>query len=92
MIRDDRDFETHMGYIFWNPVKHGYVEKPEDWSYTSMHRDNAAVPLASLAAPLYCGFVLVSCLTGGVWMHPWSFEGPFRSEWPACQFEFALNS
>ena len=56
MIRDDQDFENHLGYMYWNPVKHGYVETPEDWPYTSLHRDT--VPLASLAAP-YEGFTTV---------------------------------
>ena len=25
-----------------NPVKHGYVERPEDWPYSSIHREIAA--------------------------------------------------
>jgi putative transposase len=35
LIRDDYDFEKHMDYIHYNPVKHGYVEKPLDWEYGS---------------------------------------------------------
>src|SRR5258705_10423718 len=26
-IRDDLDFERHVDYIHWNPVKHGYVAR-----------------------------------------------------------------
>ena len=32
VIRDDRDLERHFDYVHYNPVKHGYVTKPEDWS------------------------------------------------------------
>lgn len=38
-IRDERDFTAHLRYCWWNPVKHGFVEKPEDWAYSSVHRD-----------------------------------------------------
>ncbi len=37
-IRDDSDFEAHMDYIHWNPVKHGYVGAVADWPYSSFHR------------------------------------------------------
>ena len=49
LIRDDEDFEAHLGYIYNNPVKHGYVLKPEDWPYSSVHRDLAQ--FAALIAP-----------------------------------------
>lgn len=32
-IRDKRDFWAHLNYIRMNPVKAGYVERPEDWPY-----------------------------------------------------------
>jgi putative transposase len=35
IIRDERDFENHMHYIHFNPVKHGYVEYPEQWEASS---------------------------------------------------------
>lgn len=35
IIRDDRDFENHLHYIHYNPVKHGYVTAPEDWPDSS---------------------------------------------------------
>ncbi len=38
-IRDEADFREHMRYCWKNPVKHGLVENPEDWPYSSIHRD-----------------------------------------------------
>ena len=38
MIRDERDFEQHMNYIHYNPVKHGYVAKAVEWKHSSIHR------------------------------------------------------
>lgn len=35
VIRDDEDFENHLHYIHYNPVKHGLVTKPEDWEHSS---------------------------------------------------------
>ena len=37
-IRDEDDFERHMDYIHFNPVKHGYVEHVADWPYSTFHR------------------------------------------------------
>ena len=37
MIRDEKDFEHHVDYIHWNPVKHGWVERVRDWPYSSFH-------------------------------------------------------
>ena len=37
-IRDDRDYQQHMDYIHYNPVKHGLVERVQDWPYSSFHR------------------------------------------------------
>lgn len=34
-IREERDFWTRFNYIHWNPVKHGYVQKPGDWAFSS---------------------------------------------------------
>src|SRR5262245_47858744 len=31
VIRDETDFVNHFHYIHYNPVKHGYVTRPEDW-------------------------------------------------------------
>lgn len=37
-IGDDDDFARHADYIHFNPVKHGYVEHPAAWPYSSFHR------------------------------------------------------
>ncbi|MCC2676863.1 MAG: transposase [Ramlibacter sp.] len=37
-IRDERDFEKHVEYIHFNPVKHGWVLRARDWPYSSLHR------------------------------------------------------
>jgi putative transposase len=31
LIRDDIDFQRHVDYIHYNPVKHGLTERPADW-------------------------------------------------------------
>lgn len=38
LIRNERDFNNHVDYIHYNPVKHGYVAKPVDWQHSSIHR------------------------------------------------------
>ena len=38
IIRNDRDFQRHLDYIHYNPVKHGLVERAADWPYSSFHR------------------------------------------------------
>ncbi len=35
VIRDDRDFENHLHYMHFNPVKHGYVQDPRAWENSS---------------------------------------------------------
>ena len=37
-IRDDADFERHIDYIHYNPIKHGLVSRVKDWPYSSFHR------------------------------------------------------
>ena len=37
-IRDERDFERHVNYIHYNPVKHGHMTMVADWPYLSFHR------------------------------------------------------
>ena len=34
-IRDQKDFDEKINYIFNNPVKNGYVENIKDWKYSS---------------------------------------------------------
>ena len=38
LIRDERDFAAHVDYVHFNPVKHGYVERVQDWPYSTFHR------------------------------------------------------
>ena len=38
-IRDERDFTTPLRSRWWNPVKHGYVERAVDWPYAPLHRE-----------------------------------------------------
>ncbi len=37
LLRDNTDFEKHIDYIHYNPCKHGLVDKPVDWKYSSFH-------------------------------------------------------
>ena len=37
LIRDDLDYQRHVDYIHYNPVKHGYVDKVVEWPYSSIH-------------------------------------------------------
>jgi putative transposase len=37
-IRDERDYAAHMDYTHFNPVKHGLVEQPADWPFSSFRR------------------------------------------------------
>jgi len=34
-IRDERDLQMHLDYIHFNPVKHGLVDSPGKWPYSS---------------------------------------------------------
>jgi putative transposase len=38
MLRDENDFERHVEYIHYNPVKHGYAVSPMEWQHSSFHR------------------------------------------------------
>jgi putative transposase len=38
VIRDQRDFDAHLDYIHFNPVKHGWVSRVADWPHSSFHR------------------------------------------------------
>ncbi|MCG3148829.1 MAG: REP-associated tyrosine transposase [Verrucomicrobiae bacterium] len=37
-IRDDTDFGRHLDYIHYNPVKHGLVTCPHQWSFSSFQQ------------------------------------------------------
>ena len=35
VIRDEEDFEKHLNYIHWNPVKHNVAKCPHEWPYST---------------------------------------------------------
>jgi len=37
-IRDYDDFKRHLDYLHANPVKHGLVHRPSEWTWSSFHR------------------------------------------------------
>lgn len=37
MIRNEKDFENHVNYIHFNPVKHRLVREVRDWENSSFH-------------------------------------------------------
>ncbi|HET8744797.1 MAG TPA: transposase [Ramlibacter sp.] len=37
-IRDEEDFQRHVEYIHYNPVKHGWVSRAVEWPHSSLHR------------------------------------------------------
>jgi putative transposase len=37
LIRDQDDFNRHVDYVHWNPVKHGWVRRVADWPHSSFH-------------------------------------------------------
>jgi len=38
IIRDQQDFNRHIDYVHYNPVKHGLAANPFQWDYSSFHR------------------------------------------------------
>lgn len=38
-IHDRKDYDLHRAYTLWDPVRHGLVDDPPDWSASSIHRD-----------------------------------------------------
>jgi putative transposase len=37
LVRDAGDFRRHVDYVHINPVKHGYVDRPAAWAWSSIH-------------------------------------------------------
>jgi putative transposase len=37
-LRDEEDWCRHRDYIHLNPAKHGYVDDPRQWPWSSIHR------------------------------------------------------
>jgi len=40
-IRSETDYNSHLDYLHFNPVKHGYCDTPSEWRYSSFHRHQA---------------------------------------------------
>ena len=38
LIRDEDDLHRHIDYIHYNPVKHGYCTKVDEWPYSTFHK------------------------------------------------------
>jgi putative transposase len=38
LLRDENDFSHHLDYLHFNPVKHGLVECPHKWPYSTFER------------------------------------------------------
>lgn len=38
LIRDQNDMANHMDYVHYNPIKHGLVQCPHHWPYSTFHR------------------------------------------------------
>jgi putative transposase len=43
-VIDERDFEHHREYVVLNPVRANYVRRPEDWRWSSVHRQDWLAP------------------------------------------------
>jgi len=50
-IRDEADYVAHVRYCWVNPVKHGFVGRPEDWPYSSVQTDARYVRGMDLGLP-----------------------------------------
>lgn len=59
-IRGERDLNTHVDYIHFNPVKHGLVRRVVDWPYSSFHRfvEKGKLPV-DWAGEINCGEKIV---------------------------------
>lgn len=49
-IRSETDYWHHVRYCWWNPVKHGLVTRPQDWEFSSVHKDPRFKPNMTLTA------------------------------------------
>ncbi len=38
LVRNEDDLQRHVDYIHFNPVKHGHVQRVQDWPYSTFHR------------------------------------------------------
>ena len=61
LIRDEADLARHVDYVHFNPVKHGWVARPVDWPYSTLHG--------------YIDRGWVSRDWGGCWVDEWGGYG-----------------
>ena len=54
---EEDDLEAHLDYIHYNPVKHGYVQRPWDWPSAVCQR--ATPHCASIAPSLASGTIAI---------------------------------
>ena len=47
VLRTEGDFWSRVNYLWWNPVRHGCCEAPEDWRWTNL-RSLLAEPAADV--------------------------------------------
>ncbi len=38
VVRDDLDYENHMNYIHFNPIKHGHTRCAHAWAWSTFHK------------------------------------------------------
>ena len=50
-LRDEADYRAHLRYCWLNPVKHGLVAAPQDWPYSSVHRDSRSLGAVDFVMP-----------------------------------------
>ena len=43
-IRNEEDFMAHLRFCWQSPVKLGLVDRPEEWAFSSVHRDPRFMP------------------------------------------------
>jgi len=57
-LRTEGDYWSRINYIWWNPVRHGFCARPEEWPWTNLHEmmadhdEQTASKLASFPAPI----------------------------------------
>ncbi len=44
LIRDQKDYDEHIDYCWINPLKHGFVDKVEDWPHSTFHLAHRDMP------------------------------------------------
>ncbi len=63
-LRDELDYQNHLDYLHFNPVKHGLVKNVQDWPYSSFQRwvEQGAYPERWGSQPEdYAGLDAIQC-------------------------------